>query len=96
MRRLLAALGWIRSCQPLKTIGADSEAEGCFTLGGPYFIGTAKGLEGPYWPALLGALPEGYLPEPPDTIRTFGDGACEKMLSMFGIAGGAKRPGKNS
>jgi hypothetical protein len=61
-------------------------------MGGPYFLQTAKGLEGPYWPALLGPRPEGYLSEAANTIKTFGDGASEKILSSYGIAGNVKRP----
>jgi hypothetical protein len=44
-------------------------------------------MEGPYWPAVLGPTPEGYLPEPPDSSKTFGEGASELMLSWFGLSG---------
>jgi hypothetical protein len=94
MRRLLAALGLIRRCEAIEVSRSEPEDEGCITMGGPYFLHTAKGLEGPFWPALLGPRPEGYLSEPADAIVTFGDGASEQMLSLCGIAGKAKRPGE--
>jgi hypothetical protein len=96
MRRLLAALGLIRPCGTIEIVLPKAEDEGCLTIGGPYFIETAKGTEGPFWPALLGTPPEGYLPEPSDTIWTFTDGANARLLSRFGIAGDAEDQGKNS
>lgn len=96
MRRLLAALGFIRPSGPIEIVLPKAEDEGFFTVGGPYFIGTAKGLEGPFWPALLGPRPEGYLPDPADPIVTFGHGVSERMLSLHGVAGDAKDRGKKA
>lgn len=92
MRRILAALGLIRRFEAIEINSPEPEDEGCITMGGPYFLQTAKGMEGPFWPALLGPRPEGYLPESVDAIVTFGDGASAKMLSLCGIADKAKRP----
>jgi len=94
MRRLLAALGLIRRCEAVDIGRSEPERDSCITMGGPYCIVTAKGLEGPFWPTLFGSRPEGYLPESADTIVTFGDGASAKMLSLCGIAGNAKHPGE--
>jgi hypothetical protein len=95
MRRLLAALGLIRPCGTIEITLPKSEDEGCFTTGGPYFIETDKGIEGPFWPALLGTPPDGYLSEPSDTIWTFSDSGHEKWLSMFGVTGDATDQDKN-
>jgi hypothetical protein len=93
MRRLLAALGLIRRCEAIEISRPEPEDGGCITMGGPYCIVTAKGLEGPFWPTLLGPRPEGYLPESADAIVTFGDGVSAEQLSMFGVVLGAKRAG---
>ena len=96
MRRLLAALRWIRPSAHRESASADGESERGFTLGGPYFVETAKGMEGPFWPRILGPSPKGYLPEPVDSDITFGDDASETMLAWLGLSRNAKGQADNS
>lgn len=91
MRRLLAALGLIRPCGSIEIILPPSENAGGFTIGGPYFTSTAEGMAGPFWPAVLGPTPGGYLMEPSDSIKTFGDGASATLFMFDSVKDPSER-----
>lgn len=84
MRGLLTVLGLIRPSGAIEVDAAKAEDEGCITFGSPYFLCTEKGLEGPYWPPLLGPMPDGYLLDPAAGSITYTQGAIEDMCWSIG------------